>query len=325
MGNLTVAFNDYIELMGVLSHLTTYYERVNALCNQDKPLKPCRNALYYKALEYFDKYKSMPAVTLFEELTKEFMFDAPVYFFLRMGKYRDLPYEKVVDKEILSRCKVENHGLLKEIFNAAKAFYEETDFEKYLDDNKTIYQNIISDITKALDAADCISVFEKYLGLSHRQYTLIPAPLVIGNYGIHFADSGYIQAYPVICPIYHNELDFGNSIHLSYILWHETGHSFINPITSRYIDRITINIDSTASYYNTNETMINEHIIRAIVVRLTTIVFGEEEGKRELKRNNELGYKYINKTVELLQVYEKSRERYKTIDDYYETILKAFE
>jgi hypothetical protein len=148
--NLSIVIDSYIELMGVFSYLSTYYQRLMPLHFKSKK-SYCSNILYKNAFTYFEEYTQSSAVKLFEQFTSVWMFPLPV--FLRMGKY---PEDSVIDNDIITRYGDE--VLLKEIVSASKVFYKETCFERYLDENKEIYQKMLREIKDTISDRDYILV-----------------------------------------------------------------------------------------------------------------------------------------------------------------------
>jgi hypothetical protein len=88
---------------------------------------------------------------------------------------------------------------------------------------------------------DLVKDLEDYYGMKQNSYNLILAPLFhSGGYGPRVkTDGGNYDIYGIIGP--HDVKDgipqYNKEI-IRYIAWHEFGHSFVNPATSRYIDEI---------------------------------------------------------------------------------------
>ncbi len=321
MKKITVKTEKYIELMGILGHLSTYDQRLRAYYNPKIP--DCRNILCEHILEHFGKFKTLEAVNIFETLTSKesFIFDAPVKLFFRMGK---LHKEEIINEELLSRAG--NKILLEDMIRNADVFYEESNFEGFLEKNKVTYRNMLEDVDAIINKDDYIAVFEQYTGLGCSAYNVVLTPYIIGNYGLFNYEEGEIIPYPVITPIRSKELYFGPVQCLIEIIWHEISHSFINPWTDKYItqdhlNKMTADDRMQKQAYSDNRTIINENIIRALTVRLTRVGFGNDAAMESLGVHKKCGFKYIDRIIELLEVYEKNRAMYNSLEEYYDCLI----
>jgi hypothetical protein len=117
-------------------------------------------------------------------------------------------------------------------------------------------------------------------------------------------------------------------------IWHEFGHSFVNPLTEKYNDRV----EATNKLYNPIEkimskyayknwsTCVNEHIIRAIHVRLFELHYDSQKAKIMLDNELALRYIYIEPLIEKLKDFEKQRdEKGITFSEYYPELIDLFD
>jgi hypothetical protein len=114
-------------------------------------------------------------------------------------------------------------------------------------------------------------------------------------------------------------------------VWHEFGHSFVNPLAEANAARL----DSAASLlepirarmqrlgYRDWRTVVNEHVIRAVTSRLAALHLGEEPGKMAVLRERAEGFAYVDPLATALVAYEAQRDRYRTFREYYPQLLRV--
>lgn len=76
--------------------------------------------------------------------------------------------------------------------------------------------------------------------------------------------------------------------------------------------------------YDNWPTTVNEHLIRAITVRLTARVISPEAGQRALKTERQHGFLYIDALVDRLVEYEANRDRYPTLESFFPRLISVF-
>ena len=79
----------------------------------------------------------------------------------------------------------------------------------------------------------------------------------------------------------------------------------------------------TEMMYPEWETCVNEHIVRAITVRLAHREFGYSAGRKASISENRRGFKYVNDIAKLLARYGDQRTQYPTLADFYPEIFDA--
>lgn len=173
--------------------------------------------------------------------------------------------------------------------------------------------------------------------MKHHGYTIILAPLFHeGGFGgwIQRPD-GRFDVYAILGPTdtFEGIPIFWPSAWLKYIVWHEFGHSFVNPITERFrqeIAKYSSLYDPIAEVmkkqaYGDWESCVNEHIIRAIEIRRIYREMGKAAADIMLQEEKSQGFIYIEALSERLKDYETQRDRYPTFLDFYPELIKVFE
>jgi hypothetical protein len=66
---------------------------------------------------------------------------------------------------------------------------------------------------------------------------------------------------------------------------------------------------------------VNEHIVRAVTTRLVYREIGSEAGEQALRSEKERGFAYVQELCESLAGYEKQRDAYLTLVDFYPELI----
>lgn len=151
---------------------------------------------------------------------------------------------------------------------------------------ETVYNGI-----KDMKIAEAL---DNYYGMKVNSYNIVLTPMFHnGGYGPGVkGENGLLDIYGIIGPFdtVRNEegkmVPVYSSDTLRYLVWHEFGHSFVNPTTEKYVDEINkysnlyppIKDIMQSQAYGTWETCVNEHIVRAVTTRLTYIHLGKAYG-----------------------------------------------
>jgi len=131
-----------------------------------------------------------------------------------------------------------------------------------------------------------------------------------------------------------------NEVLIGFI-WHEFGHSFVNPLSEKYADKVSSlkmlfepikNSMSKQSYGNWT-ICVNEHIDRAVTVRLVELYMDSQLNKVfpltslelvELELSNH--FIYIKPLIEKLKDFEKQRDETKiTFSEFYPELLNVLD
>ena len=181
------------------------------------------------------------------------------------------------------------------------------------------------------------SLIESYYGTKQNSYNIIFSGMLYeNNYGPRVENSDgkydiyYIKGSYSAC----NDLpNWGQEDSYKNLIRHEFGHSFINNLTSKNITEVNKyeklfdpieNIMGKQGYPEW-ETCVNEHLVRAVVIRINAINKGESTVNNAIKIEKNNGFIYIDKIVDLLKnEYEPNRDKYKNFEEFYPEVVKLF-
>ena len=320
--SVRVQVDPRIELMGAIQLLTDY----PLVTNYEFPYREDVRA-------YFSAFSDHRAVRLFEEMDGEgFAFDAVPKAMLALTRSAELePRISYPERAVSAAGGTDS---LRQFVDALRDFAEASDFQALYRAHQGTYRSLVDSARRSIGNA--MTVLRDYTGSPLTGATIIIGPLLHdGGFAARYETETGEEAYALIGPTgVAGELPtFGSPKRIAGLTWHEFSHTVVNPLTEKHqseIDRYAsllapIGEPMREAGYTQWKTVVNEHIIRAIEVRLAHRQFGEEAGEQELVEQKERGFRYIDPLVEALATYEEDRPRYPTLSDVYPRLIAAFD
>jgi hypothetical protein len=162
-----------------------------------------------------------------------------------------------------------------------------------------------------------------------------------GGFGIRFRNAdGLYDTYDVCgtSRVSNGLPDVAPARELRYLTWHEFSHSFVNPPAAQFaLYSGLIEVIKQKGYLSGQEEAaknvpvdllwgecVNEHIVRAVTVRLTLSQYGPSVRDAHLASEVDAGFIFTPAICNCLERYEAERDKYPTFGDYYGEIAKAF-
>jgi hypothetical protein len=327
---LNIMIDPRIELLAVVQILSNYNQRTGLITRQ--------NFAYKQAvLTTFGQFRSHRAVKIFERMSqKGFSFDAPPAAMLHLTDPPELAVHTSYTEYLLRRAGGEKK--LGEFITALRDFAVETDFMRFYSEQQPFYDQITASVTDMLADTDDLTALEAYYGMQEYSYNIVLAPLYhAGGFGPRVTrPDGSADVYSIGGPQSMNEdgfPTFGDSQSFRYLIWHEFAHSFVNPQTTLHRGAVNsyahllkpIQKEMKKQAYGDWETVVNEHIVRAITTRLSYRLVGQEAGDAALAYETERSFIYLPLLLEQLERYEADRVSYPTFADFYPELIRAFD
>lgn len=324
VGKLNISVDPRLELLCVIQGLSEY-----------KQIQ--RNNTYFNAIQsFFASSDDLQAVQITNELAGNgFTFDAPVTFMLYLTNPIDcepsLPYSDC----LIKRAQGEQH--LSKYQKAIHEFALETEFNRFWDQNKSFYNRVIDLSASELSDIDWISALEKYFNDSHNSYNIIISPLLRGGYGPSVPAENSKKDLYACLPLNwkgNDSIPYLDRSDFLFYLWHEFSHSFVNPEVEKYPEMLErtsmlfkpIQDKMARQAYKNWMICINEHIVRAVNIRLTEKYIGKEEADLILKNELNNYFVYIEPLLAKLKEYEdKLKIENITFSDYVPDLLQVFD
>jgi len=325
VGNLKISIDPRMELLNAAQLLsnTPYIDRQKFYSQE--------------AITYFKPFSLEKVVAQTDELIQgdySFGLDAPPEFMLHLSQVPELKQQIPFTERLLERGGgAEN---LEKYRSALKQFAEVSNFENFWNSRIPLYNQILDLTIAEMGEIDLVKILEDYYNETQASYNIILSPAFSGGYGPRIPNkNGKLDIYACITTFFEKEgIPYMNMRELRNYIWHEWGHSFVNPLTEKYKDKVMTSeklLEPIAKkqagraypYWNMS---VNEHIIRAIHVRLLELYADSQQAKEMLE--NELGMRfiYIVPLIEKLKEFEKQRdEKGITFSEFYPQLLNLFE
>ena len=326
VGKLNISIDPRVEILVTIQLLSNY------------PL-PNRNFPHNQdILKYFEPFSSHEAVTLTDSLrrTHGFSYDAPVAYMMYLTQLPELEQLFAYSDYLLGRSGRGDN--LERYRKSIKQFAEISNFEAFWNSKIPFYKQILVVTIADMGVIDLVKTMEDYFNETRETYNVIIAPAFGGNghgYASNIpATEGNIVYAFISTSNMKDNIPYLKGNNLLGIVWHEFGHSFVNPLTDKYIDRV---MASDMLFVPIKEKMsrqaypqwihcVNEHIIRAIEIRLAELHVGVKQAKKQLSNEKRKGFIYIEPLVEKLKYFENQRdESCITFSEFYPELLNTLD
>lgn len=221
---------------------------------------------------------------------------------------------------------------------ALRDFASTTHFETFYSAHRDLYMAADSALAKVVEAQIRLSWFGSFFGQSaHPLFFVVPGMLNGGqNYGPRFTgkDSGSevwsINGVSGVDSLGRPSFD----ANLAPLIVHEFAHSFVNPAVAVYADALNASAqmvyDSVAAQmqsqaYSSPLTMVDESIVRAIVVRYRDETEDSAAAAEQLASERRNGFVWLDGLVSELRSYEVSRANYPTFESFLPRLVAYYQ
>ena len=325
IGRLKISIDPRMELLAAIQAISKNQDLVNKSLPYSKEI-----------ISHFESFSSQEAIKITVDLQQKYGFgaDAPVIFMLHLSQPGELKEQIKFSDYILGRSGEGDN--LEQYRKSIKQFAEASNFEEFWN-NKIPFYNQILDLTIAnMGEIDFVETLEGYFNETQDSYNIIITPAFGGGKGPKIPDAaGKEHTYACISTnSIEDGIPFINEGMMRYLVWHEFGHSFVNPITNKYSEQVMsveklfnpIKKSMFSQGYQHWIVCVYEHIIRATTIRLLDIHLGPEQSKDLLDNELNNRYIYIEPLVEKLKDFDKQRnENNITFSEFYPELLIVFD
>ena len=288
-----------------------------------------------ETLKYFEPFKNHPVVdSLINSYKLGWGVDDPIFFMLSLDQNLDFN-GNLSEDQIKRGGGYERLKLLSGLF---KDFCIKSNFYDYFNKvQNTFYNQIIYNTEYNFRSFNVISLLENYYGEKASRYNVVLNLMGgYGNFGKSIIENGEKSIYAVLeTPNSISNLPvFEPTIGTFNLIVHEFNHGFVNPITDSNVEKIN---SYTSLYSPIGDSMksqgywqwkvaLNEHIVRAIVVRIASKYYGDEFAFKNFYRP-EFGkrYIYLDLIIAKLQYYESNRNRYPSFKSFANELLDGWD
>lgn len=327
INDLEIRVDKRTELLSIIEIISDYGKKYPFL------LEKYGNKNYVMEIETkFRYYKNHKVVELFNYLTRnyDFCFSTPIQLFLQLDE--DFSFSHIAE-DLFSK-KLNNNSKVLELLSLLSDFAEEIKFDIYYNNNEKRYRHFINNVAEQIAGLDIVKFINNYYGVIEEKKFIVNL-IPWRTYGC-YGTCNNKELYTHLC-CHHkskNENDVYPSddqvFNYSSFLVHEFSHSFINPLTEKYSfieedDPIFKNIwDKMKELgYGSNKSILNDHIVRAVTLRYLFLQRDDiSYYNKQLKTDEEWGFSYIENIMTSLEFYERNRNYYRNIDEFYPSLIQ---
>jgi hypothetical protein len=321
---LRISIDPRMELLSTVQLLSNY-----PMINRDLP--------YSKdILNYFEPFSSQEAVVMTDGVLWEhgFVFDAPVTSMMYLSQLPELERQITFSDYLLQRSGEGDN--LEQYRKSLKQFAEISDFETFWNSKLPFYNQILDMTISDMTEIDLVKTIEDYFNETKESYNVVVTPAFIGGYGFEtpVAD-GKNNIYTCIpTNSVKDNIPYISTNNLMFFVWHEFAHPFVNPLADKYTDRVSsldklfepVKDAMSRQGYTLWQVCVNEHIVRAVNVRLRELYLDSQKAKTRLEYELNEGFIYIEPLIEKLKDFEKQRdEKNITFSEFYPELLKVLD
>ena len=288
---------------------------------QDWPFSNGFDIRYKKeAQAYFSKYTSHPTVTNFKT------------FWMKSFNSIDAPVEFLLKCENTMIPKIPFNDIRDTLAESLHQFMVDSEFESFFRSQSGFYETILLTIKYNFSDFEERSRIADYYGYELNSYTCILNILGRGNFGVRISQNNNYDSYICLQPtdVTGSMPVWENSSRMYNLIWHELSHAYINPLVDKYADIVDtysylyepIQSSMSAQAYQSWNTAVKEHMVRAVSTRLAAQKYGEDAAYLNHQRK-EIGgrFIYIFNILEELEEYEKQDVDFIS---YFPEILNSF-
>lgn len=323
---LNISIDERIETIYAIAFLGNY-----SLINS-------HDNLYKQALqEKYSGLKTHKAVALFDSLSNKKGFSGYKIadWALQFDRF---PALNIVNKpaEVYNFIKNDPDNILGNFKREFASFNQDPLFREYWKEMQEVGQKVIRQVESSPNIQKLPSYLEKYYGGKLNSYHLILSPFLhTGGFNSEMiTPNGRKEVFALVGP--NGEIDFYPYFDRDYIetdmILHEFGHSFVNPVTTRYEKEIetlkekyyTKTLQKTAKQqgYSTWYDVFNELLLRAATLRITETHFGKEKSRALLEDEKSAGFGLAENIASILKEYEQNRKKYPVFEKFFPTLLE---
>lgn len=318
---IPVGVDPRIELMGVVQVLADYFV-----------VTPYDSKYKQDVIEYFSPYRNHPAVQEFKNLSERgFAFEAVPAVMLCLTDPPELDQRIPFPKSAIERAG-DQQAIDRWIENL-RDFAQRSQFMRFYNNHTETYAAIVRSTEPHVQKA--LSALQTYSGMALSRSSIVLGLLLHdGGFATTLQRPEATQNIVIIGPT--APVDgipvFGPASRIATLTWHEFSHTFVNALTQAHWGTLRlyeslyapIAKQLTGQGYPDWQTAVNEHIIVAITVRLLAVEQGQEAAARELQKQKDKGFIYVERLVSRLIEFENSRKQYPTLADFFPRLITAF-
>jgi hypothetical protein len=220
---------------------------------------------------------------------------------------------------------------------AARQFVKDASFQEFIEQHRPLYETSVTRMQTLMDKEAHLEWFDAYFGRRPQTSFTVILGLFNGGqcYGPHFlAKDGHEELYCVL-GVWQTDKqglpEFTRDA-LGMVI-HEFCHSYCNPLVDRHLAKLRPSGDALfkqvaekmrSQAYGDGQTLLDESLVRACVIRYLRQYEGEEVARRAIQAEKRNGFLWMQELSDLMGEYESHRDQYPTLDDFTPRLVAFF-
>ncbi|WP_294316937.1 DUF4932 domain-containing protein [uncultured Chryseobacterium sp.] len=290
---------------------------------------------------YFEPYKNAEVIKFVQENRNKYGlgYDAVMSMALHLSfKNKKFSFTKEKESTLEKRWEKVN---VKKFISLLNKFYRKSDFQKFFNEHSASYKKAVQEYRQSILNDFNQNWYSHFYGKApNEEYKII---LGYGNGGGNYGITLHPEHHKTIVYAVVGVSDFdsdGNAIfdknEFQPLLIHEFNHSFVNYILEMKNYKSELKAPAEKIYslvekemksqaYGDWETMINESLVRAAVIRyMIDNHYPQSTIDEEIQMQRGRKFLWIKELTELLGKYEESRNRFPVLEDFYPEIIAFY-
>ncbi|MFC5871811.1 DUF4932 domain-containing protein [Chryseobacterium arachidis] len=289
---------------------------------------------------YFDRHKNSEIVEFIQKnRNKGLGYDAVISMALHLS-FENGKFSLIKEKENSLDKRWEQVDI-RQFVSLLNRFYKQSGFQKFFKDHSEDYKKAEKEYENSILSDFNQGWFSKFYGKdADEEYKII---LGYGNgdtnYGIKTHPEKQNTTVNAVIGVSNFDKEGNARFEKSKyqpLLIHEFNHSFVNYILELNGNRSKLENSAQKLYrlienelkdqaYGDWETMINESIVRAVVIRyMIDNHYSQKDIETEVSAQEKRKFLWIKELVNLLATYESNRKQYPTLESFYPEIIAFY-
>lgn len=249
---------------------------------------------------------------------------------LRRGAPPELAFDETMGA---NRGEDERSGALEPWLAAARDFARASRFMDGFAERERLLLKELDELRARAKAADHLAKLERYTGEAYEgRYDLVASPLcrdggVLNRVWTRDDGSGLIVSLVKLEKARGGGTTFVDP-DLDACVWHELAHGVLDLTVNLYdYERQEVPLDlGPALSRNCRNWLhgLREHLVRAVMIRLVALDRGEKAARKQYAEEGFSKKPHLKAFLDLLGEYERSREEFPALSDFYPRLVAAF-
>lgn len=321
--DVTVTVDPRVELIAITQHLSGYTNNPRFKGRISDLDYPYINTIK----QHFAEFKDHASIKRLAELRVSG--SDPMFIAVQMSEPDEVAFRNPVDR---SGVRTEN---AEAYVDALRAFAKAANFKAFFDENKASYDTLISNFNRSLDTQSIVTQTQNYCGEQPGRYVIVLAPLLgRASFGPNATAPDKSKVFYAILPAYRvvdGSLSFGESSLIGDYLYHEFGHSFINPLVDKHWSELEkyaslmekVRYRQSANYGRDWKICLYESVVRAMTARIILRQKGAQAYADQLASDKKSGFFFIEDLCRSLETYEQSRDKFQNLESYFPELIQV--